>query len=232
MQSFQDRILKVANEYLKEKYGYDFYYDLVGSASRGLVTERISGNKGYDFDYNLEIDEPPILLRSVIDISMNDYKYITEAKRIKEQFREAFNYAVEGTEFEFPEDSSSVLTIKCVDKKNSRILYSADLAIVYYDNNGVLHTLEHYKSRDPWNNDGYGFQAREKSYDIDDKLEEITVFLDDGQELVREKYLELKNNNEDPDKKSFILYVEAVNDIYNEYEQDIYDEKDRQGYFD
>ena len=230
MQSFQDRVLKVVNQYLKDKYGSGFYYELVGSASRKLVTERINGNRGYDFDYNLVIDEPSLFGRNVIDVTSAGYEYTWDAHQIKERFREAFNYAVDGTEFDFPDDSSSVLTINCYSKDRNRILYGADLAIVFYDRNGVIHTLEHYKTHDAFSSDGYGFQIRNTSYGIDIKLDEIIEFLDDGWDLIREEYLKLKNSNEDDDKKSFILFVEAVNNVRHNYDKEIYDEMDSQGY--
>lgn len=232
-QRFEMKILNAAREFIEENYRYTFVYDLIGSAGRGLVTERINGNTGYDFDYNLILKrlDDPFLGRNVIDIvDMNGGLRLENPTLIKEQFRLAFNYAVQGTEYDFPEDSSSVLTIKCKDRKNSRILHGADLAIVYYDQNGIVHTLEHYKPSSVNGGEGYGFQTRDNSYCIDSKLDEILDFLDDGWDLVKAKYLQLKNSNNDPNKKSFILYVEAVNNIRNEYDQDIYDEMYRQGY--
>ncbi len=237
MQSFQDRILKTANAYLQEKYGFGFWYDLIGSAGRGLVTEDTKGNKGWDLDYNLIIESPNKIVRSwygnlvYVQNPNDNFEFRDEARKIKEMFREAFNYAVDGTEYDFPEDSSSVLTLKCKDVNTSRILYGADLAIVYYDNRGIMHTLEHYKPRGPYDSDGYGFQIRNVSFGIEDKLGEILEFLDDGWYLIAEEYLKLKNSNKDPDKKSRILYMEAVHNVRNNFDQEIYDEMDRQGYF-
>ena len=230
-QRFEMKILNAAREFIEENYGYTFVHDLIGSAGRGLVTERINGNTGYDFDYNLilkRLNESPFG-RNVIDVmDMNRGLHLEDPGLIKEQFRLAFNYAVKGTEYDFPENSSSVLTIKCKDRKNSRILHGADLAIVYYDQSGIAHTLEHYKPFDGIGAGGYGFQIRDNSYRIDNKLDEILEFLDDGWELIKEEYLKLKNSNEDENKKSFILYVEAVNNVRHNYDQDIYDEQYRQ----
>ena len=75
-----------------------------------------SSNKGYDFDYNLILPNKPQL----------------KAAKVNEYFRLAFNYAVKGTAYKCPEDSTTVLTIKVVSKKQSKIARSCDFAIIYY----------------------------------------------------------------------------------------------------
>jgi hypothetical protein len=221
-QSFEAKILKKAKRFIELNYHYTFEYDLIGSAGRGLVTRLVDGNEGYDFDYNL-------ILRSMDSFTEGGITYVCNRQNfghisprtIKEQFRSAFNHAVEGTEFDYPEDSSAVLTIKCKDRKNSRILYGADLAIVYYDNEGVMHSLMHHKPVHSWDNDGYGFDVRNRASDVDDKLDEILECLDNGWDLVEKQYLKLKNNNKDPEKRSFDLYVEAVSNIRNNHRDEI-----------
>ena len=75
-----------------------------------------SSNKGYDFDYNLILPNKPQL----------------KAAKVNEYFRLAFNYAVKGTAYKCPDDSTTVLTIKVVSKKQSKIDHSCDFAIIYY----------------------------------------------------------------------------------------------------
>lgn len=48
---------------------------------------------------------------------------------IRMQKIHAFNEAVKGTSYSPPEDSTSAITIKVIDKKNSKIIRSCDFSI-------------------------------------------------------------------------------------------------------
>ena len=82
-----------------------------------LITRIKDGNKGFDFDYNLIIPHPG-----------QGYHY--KADVIKSDFIEAFKIALKGTQYSFPKDSTSAITVKMVDKVNSKIKYSCDFAIM------------------------------------------------------------------------------------------------------
>lgn len=201
-------IIRHAQRIMKQKYNTTFQYKLIGSAGRHLVTKIKNGNKGYDFDYNL------ILQKS--DLWENP-------KKLKQQFMNAFNEAVIGTPYSPPEDSTSSITIKAIDKKNSKIIRSFDLAIIYYLDDEEPD--KGYKYLRNWKNGSYSFELRKLSVDIDAKLYEIEEY-EDGWNKVREEYIKLKNRNKDSNKKSFILYLESINNVYNQLMQ--YEEKERQ----
>lgn len=201
-------IIRHAQRIMKQKYNTTFQYKLIGSADRHLVTKIKNGNKGYDFDYNL------ILQKS--DLWKNP-------KKLKQQFMNAFNEAVKETPYSPPEDSTSSITIKVIDKKNLKIIRSFDLAIIYYLDDEEPD--EGYMYLKNWKNGNYSFEPRNLSVNIDAKLDEIEKY-EDGWNMVREEYLKLKNRNKDINKKSFILYLESINNVYNQLRQ--YEEKERQ----
>ena len=171
----------------------DFEYRLIGSGGKNLITREIGGNMGYDFDYNLVIDAP-----------RQDMKWV--GKEVHSVFLNAFRRAVVGTPFKEPEESTSVLTIKKVDHRNKAVVCSCDFAIVYNDHSG------HYFLQYNKGNGGFGFQHRSFRYDIDGLAEEIR-HADNGWNELRDEYLRLKNVDTQR-KRSFILYVEAVNTVY------------------
>lgn len=43
---------------------------------------------------------------------------------------------------------------------------------------------------------------------------------------VRDEYIKLKNRNRDTNKKSFILYLESIHNVYNHIQQRLEDEED------
>jgi len=174
-----------------------------------------NGNGGFDFDYNLIIPTPP-----------EGEKY--KADIIKQRFLLAFQDCVNGTMYSAPQDSTSAITIKLKDKKNSTVLHSFDFAIIYYDNDKVENGYLFLKNQKSQNT--YIFEARNLSRNLDYKIEYILNFKD-GWNLIREEYLNLKNINNDNNKHSFSLYLEAVNNIYNQLPDNI-DEDEEDDYYD
>lgn len=193
-----EAIIHRVQKFMRKKYKTTFQYRLIGSGKKHLITREIGGNKGYDFDYNL-----------ILPTLDEGYHYI--AKVVKEQFLEAFRFAVKGTNYKAPEDSTSVLTIKVVDHTQGRILHSCDFAIIYYRTEDVD---DGYMYLMNWKNGTYSFEKRDLSHKADYKLYAI-LECSDGWKFIREEYLKLKNSNRDPDKHSYILYLEAINNVYN-----------------
>lgn len=193
-----ESIIHNVQKIMKKRFGFSFQYQLIGSGGRHLITRIVNGNTGFDFDYNLIIPPPK-----------EGYRY--KADVIKNQFMIAFKEALKGTEYRNPQDRTSVITIKVVDKKNSLILHSCDFATIYYDKerieNGYLY-LKHFKG-----DDRYDFEFRKSSFNIEAKLEHIRHY--NGWNWVRDNYLKLKNENCDENKSSNSLYLEAVNNVYN-----------------
>ena len=198
-----EKIIKRTQIYMREKFDTTFQFQLIGSGGRHLITRVINGNGGYDFDYNLIVREPE-----------EGYSY--NAKVLKMQFMEALKYALKGTKYSNPQDSTSAITIKVVDKANSKIEHSCDFAIIYYDEDEVrngYYCLKNLKAQKR-----YDFEFRNLSRNIDEKLSEILEY-QDGWNAIRDEYLKLKNHNQDCNKHSFSLYLEAVNNIYNQLEE-------------
>ncbi len=212
-----EKIIRRVQVVMRKKYDTTFQFQLIGSGKRHLVTRKKGGNTGYDFDYNLILQAPE-----------PGYHYLADV--VKKQFMTAFSEAIKGTEYTKINDSTSAITIKVVDTKNSRITHSCDFAIIYYDEdkieNGYCY-LKCKKDRNTGKQD-YVFELRSTSRDIDSVLDYVLEYRN-GWNFIRDEYLKLKNNNHDPNKHSFSLYLEAVHNVANwlyngEEEDDDYDE--------
>lgn len=46
-----------------------------------------------------------------------------------------------------------------------------------------------------------------------------------GWNWIREEYIKLKDRNGDPNKRSYVLYLEAVHNVYNQIQQAIDNEE-------
>lgn len=184
---------------MRKRYGLTFQFRLIGSGQRHLVTRIKGGNRGYDFDYNLILTPPS-----------DGYRYI--AKVIKQDFIDALKIALQGTNYSFPQDSTSSITIKVVDKGKKKIKYRCDFAIIYYGNHDSYEGYYYLRNNKP--QQSYQFVFRTSSFDIDEKVQEIIE--DNGWPYIKEEYLSLKNINEGNRKHSFSLYAEAVNNVYNQ----------------
>ncbi len=184
-----------------------FKYKIVGSYSRNMITYDANSNIGYDFDINLEI----------FDIETRN------AKQIKHIFLNAIGKIVKKYGYSNPKDSTSVITIKKIDTKKSRILSSCDFCIVYnyedeegYDCQDYIKFVKN-KGTYIWNERSYGY------YMLPDKIDwlkdpEINLWND-----VRVRYLELKNENTDENLHSRTLFAQAVHQICQKngyYEED------------
>ena len=101
---------------------FTFSYNFVGSVKRNMVTMDFDSNIGFDFDVNIHVND--------------DYEDFSP-KEIKSILKQAFDKFNNQFGYDYCEDSTRVLTIKVKDKKNSRILHSADFAIVYDCNNNT-----------------------------------------------------------------------------------------------
>lgn len=73
-----ESIIKKAQHIMENKYETPFFYELIGSGKKRLITRIKGGNKGFDFDYNLVIDNPG-----------KGFKY--KSNVVNEDFRNAFN---------------------------------------------------------------------------------------------------------------------------------------------
>lgn len=194
-----EKIIRKVRTYMWKHHQTKFQDRLIGSGKRHLITRIENGNGGYDFDYNLIIAAPE-----------QGYRY--NADVVKRQFMQAFSFALKGTKYSAPQDSTSAITIKVIDKKQSKVLHSCDFAIIYYEND--IETDGYYYLKNNKSQNQYVFEYRNLSRNIDVKLQEILSY-SNGWNDIRDEYLKLKNNNRDNNKHSLSLYLEAIHNVYN-----------------
>lgn len=176
---------------------------LIGSGGRNLVT--INGNGPFDLDYNLNIIKAPD-------------NYWNDLRKLKDTVRVALNES-EGFEcFSPAHDSTSCLTAILHFKNHPAVEFSFDVAIVTQNDNGDYLRLVHNKNAWGFGFDQYTWTEIPSSYDVKEKAEALK---DSGLwEKVRSRYLELKNTYlllGDKNHPSFVVYVEAVNQVYHQY---------------
>ena len=63
------------------------------------------------------------------------------------------------------------------------------------------------------------FEYRNLSHNIDGKLEDI-LYYSDGWSEIKKEYLKLKCHNKDENKRSYSIYLEAVNNVHNRLPED------------
>lgn len=176
---------------------FTFRYDVVGSYKRNMMTYDANSNIGYDFDFNIEVND-------------DDENY--DANEIKDILRSAMNKVVIKYGYKWPEDSTRVLTIKKVNTNMSRIIHSCDFAIVnnYIDNKGrkCQQYIHFNKSANDycWNKQSKGY------YNLPKKVEWIKN--NDLRDDLRNLYLQKKNNNEDSHVHSRTIFAQTVHEIY------------------
>ncbi len=176
---------------------------LVGSGAKNLITQ--NANMPIDLDYNLEI------LRSE-GFNIND------GCGIKEYVREIFDEVLECKGWEPCDDSTSTLTTKLHRfPDGNQTLFSIDLCITRVDENGRRLRLIHNKTgKVQWDNWIWNEAPHAKG--LEDRVDWLK---DNGCWLeLREAYLEKKNmylTRNVPDQPSFIVYIEAVNEVYSKY---------------
>ncbi len=174
---------------------FTFSYNFVGSVKRNMVTMDFDSNIGFDFDVNIHVND--------------DYEDFSP-KEIKSILKQAFDKFNNQFGYDYCEDSTRVLTIKVKDKKNSRILHSADFAIVYDCNNNQQQYIHFNKKVNR-----YTWEYQPKSnFNLEKRISLIKK--NHLWEQVRELYLYKKNNNF-MHKKSRSLFSETINEVFQQY---------------
>lgn len=191
-------ILKEAQNLVRKKF--TFRFDVVGSYKRNMITYDAKLNIGYDFDFNIEVND-------------RDGKY--KPKQLKNMLQNAIGAVCVKYGYDYPEDSTRVLTIKMKDRKNSSILHSCDFAIVnnYIDDDGY-EGQEYIHFDKPHGNytwceqpDGY--------YMLPDKIDWIKE--NDLWDVMRKLYIEKKNGNNDPNVHSRTIFAVTVHEICQKF---------------
>lgn len=185
---------------LKEK-GISAKFTLVGSGARNMVTR--NGKGPFDLDYNLEI------------IKVSD-EYRKDLRHLKDTVRVLLNEAIGQTRFRDSKDSTSCLTAILLFRDNSAVEFKFDVAIVKRNSKGSLCKMVHNKNVVVIGKEQYTWTEIPDSHDVAQKALRIKS---EGLWLeVRERYVYLKNmylSQQEKNHPSFIVYVEAVNQIYD-----------------
>lgn len=196
-------ILKEVCTSLK-KEGISAQFSLIGSGSRNMITR--NGEGPYDLDYNLEIFSAP-------------EEYWHELWRLKERVRRALNDAEGAEYFQDANDSTSCLTAILYFDDSPEIEFSFDVAIVTKNEIGNYMRLVHNKRIVLLNgHQQFTWNEVKNSKRIKDKVDALKH--ERLWQEVRDRYLELKNmylRRNDNNHPSFIVYVETINEIYNNY---------------
>ncbi len=190
-----DKVIKKVHRILQQEKIVKFRDDIIGSTGRHLITRIKNGNKGYDFDYNLAITK------------FYDEKY-ENPKILKHIIMDKFDECFDDS-YEYAEDSTSVFTIKKVDKKTSKIIFSIDFAIVHYYEDKKGNERQEYIRFDK-NTNGYSWCDRPEATNH----RQVEMVIRQNGLWNDLKILYLKNKNKEPNKKSRIVYYQTLEAFY------------------
>lgn len=196
------KIINQVQDELREQFTFD--YKFIGSSSRNMITYDPKTNKGYDFDINIEV---------------NDFDEYYGAKELKEILINTFNQVIKLTyPYASCQNNTRVFTIKVYEEnpcciniialRSPKIEYSCDFAIVNTINDYQQEYIRFNK-----NTHEYSWQMQCKGYLLSKK--EAYIKKNKLTNELRKIYLDKKNFNTNPNKKSRALYAEAVNELYN-----------------
>lgn len=195
--SVYDQIIEIIHQVQDDvRDKFTFQYRFIGSTSLGMITCDKRSNIGFDFDIN---------------IYPNDENQDYTAEELKHILMNSFNKFISPYGFNNCQDSTRVFTMKYVDRTNSRVKHSCDFAVVYDCPDGRQQYIRYNKEQNSYY---WEFQP-EGYYDLENKIKWLKKngYWND----VRNLYLEKKNNNDNPDKKSRSLRAEAINEIVQYY---------------
>lgn len=190
-------ILKEVQDLVRKKF--TFRFDVVGSYKRNMITYDAKSNVGYDFDFNIEV---------------NDGNDRYKPKQLKNMLQNAIDAVCVKYGYEHPEDSTRVLTIKMKNRKKSCILHSCDFAIV---NNYIDDDV--YEGQEYIHNDKHGnytwCEQPEGYYMLPDKIDWIKE--NDLWDVMLKLYIEKKNRNNDPNVHSRTIFAVTVHEICQKF---------------
>ena len=178
-------------------------FSLVGSGAKNLITR--NGNGPYDLDYNL------VVIKA-------DERYWKDLRLLKDTVRNALNKAERKDFFSDAMDSRSCLTTLLHFNDSPNVEFSFDVAILTKNRNGDYMRLIHNKNAFCFGYDQYTWNEVPKSHDVKEKADAIKA--EGLWQEVRDRYVGLKNmylSRQDNTHPSFIVYVDAVNEIYYKY---------------
>lgn len=182
---------------LVEDY-FTFQFRPVGSSSMNMITYDRKSNIGFDFDFDLEIND-----------DNEDYT----PKEIRNIMRNAIDQVAPKYGYKHCEDSTRVLTIKKVNTFTSQILHSCDFALVYNCRDGQHQYIRFNKKNGnyTWEFQGKGFKY------LNDKI--IWLKHNGFWGELQDYYINKKNLNNNPNKHSRSILAESINEIYQNFKR-------------
>ena len=196
----KDKLIEIIHELQDEVRGYfTFQYHFVGSSERKMITRDRNSNTGFDFDVNIEVNDPDE------NHSAEKIRNILRKGLDKVNNPNPYGYSILG--YNYTEDSTRVLTIKVKDRANACILHSCDFCIIYECGDGRQQYIRYNKKQK-----SYSWEYQPKGYyKLSDKIEWIKK-----QKLwqqVRDNYIYKKNTNTDDNKKSRAIFAETIHQV-------------------
>ena len=195
----RDELLDIIHRLQDEvREHFTFQYHFVGSSKRRMITRDRNSNIGFDFDVNIEVNDP-------------DENYSAEEIRNilhkgLDRVTNPYGYSIFG--YDYTEDSTRVLTIKVKDRANSRILHSCDFCVIYECGDGRQQYIRYNKKQN-----SYSWEYQPKGYtELPTKIEWIKKR--GLWQQVCDYYLYKKNLNDNPNKHSRTIFAETVHEIW------------------
>ena len=192
--SYCSEILADLRDLLLEEYEINTQFILVGSGARNMVMR--DGSGPFDLDYNLVIINMP-------------NKFWNDLGKLKNTVISSLNRIVGRSLFSDGHDSTSVISAYIYTTINHPS-FNVDIAILGKNQQGTYCRLIHDKY-----NCTYTWCQVPSSKKVGSKVKEIKA---QGRwNEVRDAYLRLKNlylSRGDRDHPSFVVYVEAVQQVY------------------
>lgn len=176
---------------LVEDY-FTFQFKPVGSSKMNMITFDRKSNIGFDFDFDLIINDD------------EDYT----PKQIRHIMKNAIDRVAPRYGYKCCEDSTRVLTIKKVNTFTCTIEHSCDFALVYNCGNGQQQYIRFNKKNGnyTWEYQGKGFQ------NLDNKIAWLKHNGYWGE--LQDYYIDKKNRNDNPNKHSRSVLAESINEVY------------------
>jgi len=190
-------LLNRLKDSLKNKEGISVEVELIGSGASNMVTR--NGNEAFDLDFN-------IILISVPE------KYSKSPGKIKDVVRQMLDSLIQ-KKYSYGQDSTSSITYNLFRSNNETVEFRLDLALIKKEGDKAYRLIHDKKQ-------GIYIWNELPDYSLlPKKVERIKT---DGRiASLRERYLQLKNqylSQNDASHPSYVVYAEAVEDIYQKCE--------------
>lgn len=194
----RDELLEIIHRLQNEvRDSFTFQYHFVGSSKRNMITRDRNSNTGFDFDVNIEVNDPNE------DYSAEEIRSIL--RKCLDRVTNPYGYSIFG--YDYTEESTRVLTIKVKDRANSRILHSCDFCVIHECGKGRQQYIRYNKKQN-----SYSWEYQPKGHmELSSKIEWVKKR--GLWQQVIESYIDKKNENADDSKKSRSIFAETIHQV-------------------